>query len=350
MSHPYKNLPAKHFWGKAVANRHVSDLPDLFQPKFPLDANAKIAVAGSCFAQYLKQFLEERGVDLMDVEPPPPIGMIRSKFDAREFGYGIYSARYGNIYTAKQLLQLAQEALSGEGRTAQDIAWKTSDGRYIDALRPGVEPQGFATVDELLLSRADHIRQVRKLLRQSNVFIFTLGLTEAWRSTRSGLVYPLAPGVAGGEFNASEFEFVNFDYEEIKSDLLKFARLYRRSGSEKKILLTVSPVPLAATYEDQNVLLSTIYSKSVLRSVAGSLRAADPLIDYFPSYEIVVGPNARYSFFEMDARTVHSSGVNVVMDYFSQSYPELFARRRRRAKSPVLEDAHCEEVLLAEVN
>lgn len=349
MSHPYRDLPAKHFWGKAVANRHVGDLKDLFQPKYPLEANSKIAVAGSCFAQYLKQFLEGRGVELMDAEPPP-IGLRDSKFNARDFGYGVYSGRYGNIYTAKQLLQLAQEALSGESRSADDIAWKAPDGRYVDALRPGVEPNGFATIDELMLSRADHIRNVRKLLRQSNVFIFTLGLTEAWRSIRTGLVYPLAPGVVASKFDPNEFEFVNFDYEEIKSDLLKFARLYRRSGNNKKILLTVSPVPLAATYEDQNVLLSTIYSKSVLRAVSGSLRAGDPLIDYFPSYEVVIGPNARYSFFETDARTVHGSGVNIVMDYFAQSYPELFVRRRRLARAQAPEDVHCEEILLAKVN
>jgi len=349
MSHPYRDLPAKHFWGKAVANRHVADLKDLFQPKFSLEANSKIAVAGSCFAQHLKLFLEGRGVELMDTEPPP-IGLRDSKFNARNFGYGVYSARYGNIYTARQLLQLAQEALNGESRTQDDIAWRTSDGRYVDALRPGVEPKGFSTVDELMLSRADHIRNVRKLFRQSNVFIFTLGLTEAWRSKRTGLIYPLAPGVAAGQFDPSEFEFVNFDYEEIKADLLKFVRLYRRSGNNKKVIFTVSPVPLAATYEDQNVLLSTVYSKSVLRAVSGSIRSDDPLIDYFPSYEIVIGPNAKYSFFETDARNVHGSGVSIVMDYFAQSYPELFALRRRGAKAKTPEDVHCEEILLAKVN
>ncbi|WP_339375331.1 hypothetical protein [Paracoccus yeei] len=35
------------------------------------------------------------------------------------------------------------------------------------------------------------------------------------------------------------------------------------------MLLTVSPVPLAATTTDNQVLVPTTYSKSVLRSVAG---------------------------------------------------------------------------------
>ena len=42
------------------------------------------------------------------------------------------------------------------------------------------------------------------MFEQSEIFIFTLGLTEAWRSKKDGAVFPLAPGVSAGSFDPAE--------------------------------------------------------------------------------------------------------------------------------------------------
>jgi len=61
-------------------------------------------------------------------------------------GYGTFSARYGNIYTARQLLQLVERAY---GRfTPDEPVWRRDDGGYGDPFRPRVEPEGFASVAE----------------------------------------------------------------------------------------------------------------------------------------------------------------------------------------------------------
>jgi len=54
------------------------------------------------------------------------------------------------------------------------------------------------------------------------LFIFTLGLTEAWKD-KNGIFYPACPGVVCGEFDNSVYSFYNFTFDEIKSDLEKLS-------------------------------------------------------------------------------------------------------------------------------
>jgi hypothetical protein len=66
------------------------------------------------------------GYRVVNAEPAPE-GLDAAT--AKKFGYGVYSARYGNLYTARQLLQLTLESLGA--RTPQHIVWE-KDGRYYD--------------------------------------------------------------------------------------------------------------------------------------------------------------------------------------------------------------------------
>jgi hypothetical protein len=50
---------------------------------------------------------------------------------------------------------------------------------------------------------------VRELFEKADVFVFTLGLTEGWRSKQDGSAVPLAPGIAGGHGEEEQFTFVN---------------------------------------------------------------------------------------------------------------------------------------------
>jgi hypothetical protein len=116
--------------------------------------------------------------------------------------------------------------------------------------------------------RGAHLAAVRRMFETLDVFVFTLGLTEAWRSRVDGSVYPLAPGVAGGSFDPARHEFVNFPVDEVRADMAEFVHELRKVNRRCRIVLTVSPVPLIATYEPRYVLVSTAYSKAVLRVAA----------------------------------------------------------------------------------
>ena len=138
--------------------------------------------------------------------------------------------------------------------------------------------------------------------------------------TSDGTVYPLAPGVAGGEHDPARHEFVNLDIHDVMADMEAFLEGLRAINPKVKAILTVSPVPLIATYEDRNVLVATTYSKSVLRVAADMLYRRYDWVEYFPSYEIIVGNYNNSAYFEADFRGINAIGVDHAMRCFIAHY------------------------------
>lgn len=370
---PYSNLPADRFWRTGVAEVHPSVYTGLYVKKFSIAAGDRIATAGSCFAQHVARHMRMRGYDILDAEPPP------LKLDddvAKKFGYLIYSGRYGNIYTARQLRQLVEDAQSGVVRP--ETVWRR-DGRFFDGLRPNVEPSGLRSEDEVVAHRKAHLAKIDAMLGKIDLLVFTLGLTEAWIDRRSGVVYPLCPGVVAGKFDDELYAFKNFDFVEILEDIEAVRAVLTERNPGFRMLLTVSPVPLTATASGDHVLAATTYSKSVLRAVCGSMAKKFANVDYFPSYELITAPSSRGFFYAPNLREVTEAGVSTVMSMFfgqhgdarsdgaSRALPEELSadyglsgqadaggegpggshrragRKQRRRQS---QDAVCEEVLL----
>lgn len=311
---PYKGLPDHHFWKRAVASADSGTLDPMGKSRFRIGKQNKVATAGSCFAQHIAKTLSRSGFNYYVPESAPENMSIEL---ANELCYGVFSARYGNVYTARQLLQLMQRCY-GQYSPVDDI-WQRKDGRYVDAFRPQVEPNGFISKEEVAASRTSHLQAVRHMFETLDTFVFTLGLTEAWVSSIDGAVYPLAPGVSGGEMSAEKYRFKNFGFAEILSDMKMFIDLLKLKNPNCKILLTVSPVPLLATYENEHVLVATTYSKSVLRVVVKELRDVYDFVEYFPSYEIITGNFNRGRYFDEDLRTVKPEGVEHVMNVFMKN-------------------------------
>jgi hypothetical protein len=108
--------------------------------------------------------------------------------------------------------------------------------------------------------------------------------------------------------------------QEVEQDLLAFIDSLRDVNPDSRIILTVSPVPLVATYVDQHVLVSTCFSKSVLRVAANTCAMRRDNVSYFPAYEIITGPHAGGAYFEDDLRSVNDKGVNHVMRTFFRHF------------------------------
>ena len=340
---PYSDLPPKAFWSRCRATPGFA-IGDLFTPKFPVTTGTQIATAGSCFAQNIGKYLAVSDLHLVDTEPAP--GPMPQTI-AAQHGYGLFSARFGNIYIARQLFQLVQDAMTG---TVHDCAIWTKAGRSVDALRPNVEPTGFSSAQELIAHRRDHLARVRQMFGQAEVFIFTLGLTETWAHRATGVVFPSAPGVIAGTYDPTQHVFSNAGFGDTLKDLQAAITLMRQINPDLRIILTVSPVPLTATASGQHVLAATTYSKAVLRAVAGELATSDPLIDYFPSYEIITGTPFKSQFFDTNLRSVTKDGVAAVMATFFAAYghatPIIVPRIPQGDPDDGTDDTICEEAMI----
>lgn len=327
--HPYQSLPDSAFWRQSVAETPLADVDPVVTTPFVLSRDDRVAAAGSCFAQHIGRYLASAGLRYLVTEQAHPLA---DPATAHAYGYGVYTARFGNLYTARQLAQLFARAY-GAFRPRDDV-WREADGTFVDPFRPRIQPQGFPTLAEYEADRAQHFACVRRAFEELDVLVFTLGLTECWVSREDGAAYPLCPGVAGGAFDPARHAFHNFTVDEIVADLTGFVGDLRRVNPRARLVLTVSPVPLIATASERHVLVATTYSKSVLRVAAETVSRTVEGAAYFPAYEIVSGTYTRGRYFASDLRSVTEHGVQHVMSVFLRHYAGIDIRRPRTPEEP----------------
>jgi hypothetical protein len=318
--HPYRGLPADQFWTSGVAAVPAQGVDPTRPPPFTIASNEAVAAAGSCFAQHIARHLRDSGFTFLQAEVP------------QNEAAPVFSARFGNIYTPRQLRQLLLNAY-GLHRPAER-AWQRQDGRFIDPLRPQIFADGFESEAELVAARREHLLAVRRVFEDCRAFVFTLGLTECWLAP-DGTALPVPPGALGVEPALGAPSFRNFTVAEMRADLDQFLADLRVVNPMVRVILTVSPVPLVATYEAKNVLVANTYSKAALRVVAEETVAAHDFVTYFPSYEIITAPQIRGAYFAEDLRSVTEEGVAHVMRVFSANMMRDVVAAPEVAASPV---------------
>jgi hypothetical protein len=307
MAHPYSTLHDRAFWSRSVAtSEENATLAQSADAGFFIRPSDRLASAGSCFAQHMARLLPPRGFNYWVTESGPS-----------ERQFGVYSARYGNVYTVRQLLQLFERAYGL--LEPVDVAWQMGEC-LIDPFRPGVEKSGFADLEALLTDRAVHLAAVRTMFEQCDVFVFTLGQTEAWIAEADGAVFPLAPGVSGSPPPSQAYRHHNFTVQEMLNDMQRFVAHLRSVNPSLKLVLSVSPVPMAATYEDQHVLVANGYTKAALRVVADMVTREDAQAAYFPSFEALAGHQTCGRYYEADKRHITDDGVRMAADMFARLY------------------------------
>ncbi len=157
MSNPYRNLEDFKFWRRAVSGVERFRFDPVVETRFKIAPSQWVATAGSCFAQHISNRLSRIGFRYLVTEKGEHLDPITRK----ELNYGVFSARFGNLYTSRQLLQLIQE--SQGFRTPAEAVWLRADGRYVDALRPQINPAGHASQEEVLVARSAHLAAVREV-------------------------------------------------------------------------------------------------------------------------------------------------------------------------------------------
>lgn len=309
-THPYTGLPPQAFWRSGVVTTDRVGFPGLYVPKWQITPATRIATAGSCFAQHIARHLRAAGCAVLEAESAP--ASMPAALAAR-YGYGLYSGRYGNIYSTRQMRELLAEVALGQ--PDPDLVW-TSGGKFHDALRPSIEPTGLGAAAEVLAHRCYHLARTAAMLRQAEVLILTLGLTEIWLDRRSDRALPSCPGVIAGQFDPDLHLLHQQTHAEVLADLQQILAQLQGFRPGMQLLLTVSPVPLTATASGTHVLAASCQAKATLRAAVGEFCAVTPLADYFPSYELLTHPALGSGWFGPNLREVTAEGVVRVMQFF----------------------------------
>ncbi len=289
-------------WSTGVAAIAPDDLDPVGEFPFTLAPTDPVATAGTCFAQHLPHHLRASGYNFLQAELPATLNE------------PVYSARYGNIPTTRQLRQLM---LNAYGLLRPAIrAWRRADGRYVDPLRPQIFPAGFAMPNEVAEARVPHLAAVRRVFQECRVFVFTLGTNETWAAP-DGTCVPLPPAVVDAETPENKVSAISLSAAEMRQDLTEFLADLTAVNPNVRVILTVSPVPPAATFQSRHILTASKYAKAALRVAAEETAAAHAHVAYFPSYDIITAPRSRAHYFADDFRTLTNEAIARTLHLFA---------------------------------
>ena len=279
--------------------------PITFQRTPLIDKQSKVLALGSCFALRVKEWLLANGYAVLNEgDLPPTIFRDRREFDPRIY-YNTFCIRY------------EFERAAGDFIQADDDIWEP----HQNALRVYQDPYRRMLAAEDRQTLWQRIRQVddqmRRHILEADCVIITLGLTEVFFQQHNGNAICAAPGYSGGGGIGCEFRTT--EYAENFNNMDRVVQILRQLNPKAQLIVTVSPVPLAATWAGIDHAIANTESKCILRAVAGALTRKYENVHYFHSFEMVLHAQ-RHEVFKEDARHVMPSYVAGIMADFQRAF------------------------------
>lgn len=190
---------------------------------------------------------------------------------------------------------------------------RLSDERYFD---PQASHTGAMTRDQAISVR-NELDRISSMIRQCNVFLFTLGLTETWFDSATGIPFnQINPTILRPIRDRLEFHNLNVtEAYKVMADAL--TRLHE-SIENIKVVITVSPVPLLQTFTSNDIVSANSYSKSTLRCAAQMLANEFDFVDYFPSYEMVLHSKREFAWARDQAHVTDGVVQNVIATFIQR--------------------------------
>lgn len=275
----------------------------VLRPSFRIRRGQRVFTIGSCFARNIEDFLTDFDV------PPTRFAVGKDEWNSRPNGLL-------NEYNA--------------GTIAQRMVW-AAEGRPTVPMAETLLGTEDDTVD-LLLPRAPGVTRARATERRreidaiyadlpgSDVITITLGLTECWQDNETGIFLNRIPPPPVLRNQDGRYSFVNLSYRECVSCLDRALEAVL-SDDRRKVILTVSPVPLQRTFTGGDCVTANMRSKSVLRAAADFIYMKYAgRVDYFPSYEIVM--SGGLAAFGVDNVHVYPAVVKRIVSHLFESYLE----------------------------
>ncbi len=157
--------------------------------------------------------------------------------------------------------------------------------------------------------------ETKRIFDATDVFILTFGLSEVWYDEPTGNVFWRT--IPKDAYDPARHKFRVSTVEENKDNLRAIYRLIRKHRPDAKVLFTLSPIPLIATFRPNSCLTSNSVSKAVLRVAIDEMVrevASEGVLHYWPSYELVT--DVFQLPYRGDRRHVRDEVLDYIMTLF----------------------------------
>ena len=305
-----QNSPESGWWPEPSDPRNqrslFSELPFRRKYKFITKKTAVVS-AGSCFASEIAYALQREGLNYVVTEPNSDGRVIT---DSQGRAISDSSAAWGDIFNTPSFRQLVEYSLGL--RKLPRIVWQLGE-HFLDPFRDGIK---FTSIDEYEANYEQHIAAARAAFEQAEVFIITLGLNEVWYFKMDNSVFSRSPWRIAPSF----VEHKTLSVAENVAELQSMLDILRARNPQVKVIVTVSPVPLHATFlhATYHVVEANLHSKSVLRVAAQEFVEKNRDVYYFPSFELATY-GVENPWCE-DQRHVDPKVVQRIMQMFGQMF------------------------------
>jgi len=250
---------------------------------------------GSCFAREIGEYLIENGFNYVR----------RGVSGTKVHG----SAPWERVFSTACMRQEIERAFS----QFDPELYTSESGQVTDPHRKQIYFDSAETADSEIAAYQDHARQA---LTDSKVFILTLGLSEVWFNAQTGKYY--AEALPARFHNPNRDDFKLLSPQENVANLRRAVSLLKQQNAAVEIVLTVSPIPMRATFFPRSAVVSNNVSKASLIYAAHIISEEFDFVHYFPSYEIV-----QYLLedpYQWDYRHVTDDAIEFIMSCFRTTF------------------------------
>ncbi len=249
-----------------------------------IDRNTKVTAFGSCFAANISSWLGKRNYRVSSTDTEAQDAYVVS------IGEGMV-----NSFVIRQQFEWAWE-----NKVFETPLWH------------GYQAEDFGY--------DPHVQKVTKdLFDTTDVFVLTLGLSEIWYDEVSGGVFWRT--IPKDVYDPTRHKFRVSTVQENQENLKAIYALIRKHRPDAKIVMTLSPIPLSATFRETSCISANSVSKAVLRVAIDELMrdvGDEGVLHYWPSYELVT--EAFRAPFKPDRHHLPRDVLTFIMMLFEEVY------------------------------
>ncbi|MFH1216832.1 MAG: GSCFA domain-containing protein [Pseudomonadota bacterium] len=279
-------------------------------PKFSIDGGGEIFMMGSCFARGLEQAALCKKMNVTSLATD----IFNSFHTSRK---GLTPAGVTNKYNSFAILNELTWALDQSQVYPEQALIEVEHDQWID---PHTNPALQYLDRQCTIENREKLFSVVRRIKSADLVFLSLTLNEVWYDTQTGHYLNITPLPKMFESCPDRYTFHVLRYPQILESLegiFSVLQIFGKTG--QKIVATVCPVPMVATFTGQDVVLANTYCKSVLRTALHDWAESHENVDYFPCYEVAVHSEPQ-SFFIEDRRHVQSSLAHYFIQLLMDNY------------------------------